>query len=1004
MKKAFIFFLIFFSSFTINQNLLSKNKNTSDFKGCVNDLSKNYFLNYDKIPIKKIEIDTHNYRNWVTNNIKIITSNTRFIPNNLKKRFDATIKVIYSDNSYCIFSGRIRHHGDAKDHISLKGNSILQSLDINLDSGNIKGITKFKLFKPDVRGVLEDVVIQTQLLRDLGYLAPRSKKVLARVNETESVMLFQEKAAKELLEFNNRREGPIFEGDQKYFFKLVQDIPDNNLSNWSVGTPQLRNKTMKVMLAKSTNSRVVNKGEIQKEIYLKSLNNLNLIYLYWANRFQDEKNNYFFFDYDLDNELLGLFNKDNVIKLEIYNILMQATNSQHALGPDARKFYWNSFENYYEPINYDANPGIDQDIPTTTTVNFRLPVSIYYDQSFGILENNLKNIDLDELNKKITVYGLSFSKAELKAKIDKIILNLKNNKKNYLSNINEDILAHNKFRPIDNIFERFNKNLKDIDPNAFLIKYDRENNELNKCKLYFENCSRIELNQEQLTSLLEGELKLNKTNYQFVGENLDINNIKSATNYLNQIKIGNTSINYEPGINVTVDKENKKILINQVKAGAKVYIINGELKDYHIEYIGLDIIEEGNKQNLKIFPKNFPIDNVGLTGCLSLINLNIEKISIAATNSSCEDTVNFINSRGFIEDIKIYNSFSDALDVDFSNIKFNNITISNALNDCVDFSSGDYSIENLELDKCGDKGLSVGEKSLVKLNNIDVKFANIGVASKDSSVILLKKAKMSNLKTCVSAYNKKQEFLGGYIEMADMTCEKYYRIADLDNSSKILLKEKLLVNNIYGDFYNPLNLKISEVEGEEIFGHLIKDYDAVNKDGSVNAAVEIKSGIKEKWEISKTTGSLSREFYMGSPRIIHHTPYPVNYGMIPRTILPLNRGGDGDPLDIIILGESLPQGKIVKVKPLGVMKMTDSGEQDDKIIAVPIKSHLVKYNNLDHFKNEKPEVLQNIKEWFINYKGKNIVEFINFESDEEANFIIKDAARYYKRSGLKERS
>ena len=36
-------------------------------------------------------------------------------------------------------------------------------------------------------------------------------------------MLFQEKAAKELLEYNNRREGPIFEGDQKYFFKLVQD-------------------------------------------------------------------------------------------------------------------------------------------------------------------------------------------------------------------------------------------------------------------------------------------------------------------------------------------------------------------------------------------------------------------------------------------------------------------------------------------------------------------------------------------------------------------------------------------------------------------------------------------------------------------------------------------------------------------------------------------------------------------------------------------------------------
>ena len=41
-------------------------------------------------------------------------------------------------------------------------------------------------------------------------------------------MLFQEKAAKELLEFNNRREGPILEGDQKYFFELVKDIPDDN--------------------------------------------------------------------------------------------------------------------------------------------------------------------------------------------------------------------------------------------------------------------------------------------------------------------------------------------------------------------------------------------------------------------------------------------------------------------------------------------------------------------------------------------------------------------------------------------------------------------------------------------------------------------------------------------------------------------------------------------------------------------------------------------------------
>ena len=73
MKKALIFFLFFLLSVNFNQYVNAKNKDLSKFEGCVNDLSKDYFVNYDKTPIKKIEIDIHNYRNWIANNIKIIT-------------------------------------------------------------------------------------------------------------------------------------------------------------------------------------------------------------------------------------------------------------------------------------------------------------------------------------------------------------------------------------------------------------------------------------------------------------------------------------------------------------------------------------------------------------------------------------------------------------------------------------------------------------------------------------------------------------------------------------------------------------------------------------------------------------------------------------------------------------------------------------------------------------------------------------------------------------------
>ena len=157
-------------------------------------------------------------------------------------------------------------------------------------------------------------------------------------------MLFQEKAAKELLEFNNRREGPILEGDQKFFFKLVEDIPYDQSSNWSVGTPVLRSKSIKAMLAKQTNARIVNKNESHKNMSYNALTNLNLIYLYFANRFQDDKNDFFFSDYDLDNNLLGFFNPKKVLKLDVYNLLLQSTNSQHGLGPNGRKFYWNSLK------------------------------------------------------------------------------------------------------------------------------------------------------------------------------------------------------------------------------------------------------------------------------------------------------------------------------------------------------------------------------------------------------------------------------------------------------------------------------------------------------------------------------------------------------------------------------------------------------------------------------------------------------------------------------------
>ena len=1003
MKNVFLFFLIIFTIISTNVFTL-ENKSEVKFIGCNNSITKDD-LNLDFSKIKKIEIDVHKYRDWTVNGIKILTNGSRFVTDEYKRRFKATIVINYESGAKCIFPARVRHSGDEKDHIALFDNHIIQSLDVSLEYGNIKGITKFKLLKPDTRGVLEDVLIQTQILRNFGYLAPRSIKVNARINQTNSIMLFQEKSSKELLEYNNRREGPILESDEKYFYKIVESIPDNNLSNWSHQTPYLRTNSSKAMLTKSTNPRLVYRGDQHKEISLKAVSDLNLIYLYWSNRLQDEKNNYFYFDYDLDNSLLGFFSKDKIIKLDIYNLLMLSTNSQHALSVNNRKFYWNSINNYFEPINYDANPAIDRNVPTTTSANLRFPISKYFKESFAILENKLKEIDLDNLYYQIKLSGTELTKADLKNKLNKIINNLEQVKNNYFLNISGEKVEHNYFKPIDNILFSFNKTVNEIDPNSILIKFNKDKNFFEQCLDLLEECSPVSFSNEDLSSLLEGELKIENTNYQFVGTEFDIKNkFKRDDIRFKLKKLGNSEIFFEEGIELQIDIENKIVNINQQIPGSRIFIIGGFLQNFTINFFGKEIIDWENDYSLKEFPKNFPIDNKTLTGCLSLINIKVKNININAKNSSCEDTINFINSNGHVQNIFIENSFSDALDVDFSKIDFDLITVNNAINDCTDFSAGNYSIKKLDLMNCGDKGLSIGEKSNVFLSKISVKNSNIGIATKDSSYLNLDFAKMENLKTCASAYNKKQEFMGGYIEIKKMECEKYLRLADSDNLSKIFLNNKPLVNFMYGKYYDQSLLKISKVKGEDIAGNLLKDYKAINKDGTINTIVEISNGLDEKWEVSKLNGSLTREFYMGSPRTIKYKPYPVNYGMIPQTILPISRGGDGDPLDVLILGDKLAQGEVVQVKPLGVMKMTDGGEQDDKIIAVPITSPLNKYNNIKHLNSEQPEILQNIKMWFLNYKGQNTVKFLNFESDSAAKQLIKLTANYYKRFGMKERS
>ena len=120
--------------------------------------------------------------------------------------------------------------------------------------------------------------------------------------------------------------------------------------------------------------------------------------------------------------------------------------------------------------------------------------------------------------------------------------------------------------------------------------------------------------------------------------------------------------------------------------------------------------------------------------------------------------------------------------------------------------------------------------------------------------------------------------------------------------------------------------------------NLLEGYPARNEDGTVNIVVECPAGTIVKWEVQPDGVLRVQEDYLGigwkGLSAVDFLAYPANYGMIPGTLMAREAGGDGEPLDVMVLGGAIDRGTVVRARLIGAIALLDDAEQDDKLLAV----------------------------------------------------------------------
>ena len=192
-------------------------------------------------------------------------------------------------------------------------------------------------------------------------------------------------------------------------------------------------------------------------------------------------------------------------------------------------------------------------------------------------------------------------------------------------------------------------------------------------------------------------------------------------------------------------------------------------------------------------------ENWTLTGGVTIYEGSVVLSNCNFLQARSEDALNMVRCDFAMDSCLVSDTYSDGFDADFCTGTLSNSVFTQTGNDCIDFSGSDVLIKSCGISGSGDKGISGGEHSDLSVINCDINAAAIAVASKDQSKVTIENTRITSCTYAFASYRKKAEYGPAELNVKSATLKQVKKTMLIEKDSKIHFEGKQHVGKLKFD-------------------------------------------------------------------------------------------------------------------------------------------------------------------------------------------------------------